>query len=554
MNLDKQRLVSRLPGRTQRQLEGRVGTVLVDNADGTIDVDLAGLTLTVPIVADVTVGQPVTLMVWDGNLVALALVPYVLPNPLVSTTQTPPNWSQHLYFDGTNNTRIDMPDDADSSPTGDLDIAVLWSADDWTPGTDQSLFGKWLDTGNQRSFLLSLLVAGNLRLLTSADGSALINTTSTAIVALTPGTKYWLRATIDVVSGANRVVKFYTAPTNSATDFRPGAWTQLGTTITTAGTTSILNSTAKLMIGGNNDGAGFPPKGQGYGAILNNVYDTADLNATFKIRILFGQTHPTAWPGVGWPPTSLISNGDDSPAQKTWTLRGTVQPAMTMDEMLVSGAGVSINLTTGRTLFNELIGFVEWEETLVAVTGAYADIISRTVQLPFAGETCIVELSCSAYATDLSENETLFITPRMTINSVILDGGEIAAASPDATGGLGSLTTAWPTGPTFSAGTLDTSGTGFQAATSGGPVTQAHGTATHSVIGAPGVGGSLAVTGAPSVSLADVRSVLAGIPFAVGPVYVSGTSITVALRAKGTNYTGTPRFRIVAKVTRAWLP
>lgn len=72
--MDIQRTVSRLPQRTQRQLEGRVATITVDNGDGTIDVDLAGATVTVPLITGTrTVGERVTLIVWDGNLVALGL-------------------------------------------------------------------------------------------------------------------------------------------------------------------------------------------------------------------------------------------------------------------------------------------------------------------------------------------------------------------------------------------------------------------------------------------------------------------------------------------------
>lgn len=71
MTLDPTRLAARLPERTQRQLEGRVATILVDNGDGTVDVDLAGATLTVPVISAPLVGGPVVVVTWDGNLVAL---------------------------------------------------------------------------------------------------------------------------------------------------------------------------------------------------------------------------------------------------------------------------------------------------------------------------------------------------------------------------------------------------------------------------------------------------------------------------------------------------
>lgn len=71
--MDTQRIVSRLSGRTQRQLEGRVATVVADNGDGTVDVDLAGSTLTVPVITAVgSVGEAMILVTWDGNLFGLA--------------------------------------------------------------------------------------------------------------------------------------------------------------------------------------------------------------------------------------------------------------------------------------------------------------------------------------------------------------------------------------------------------------------------------------------------------------------------------------------------
>src|SRR3546814_8608329 len=107
------------------------------------------------------------------------------------------------------------------------------------------LIGKHLTTGNQRSWLLTVLDGGNLRLRWSSDGATVTGTKdSTDQVSPDAGGRLAVRATLDVNDGAgNNVVTFYTAP---AID---GPWEQLGNPVTTAGTTSIFNSTSSLKVG-----------------------------------------------------------------------------------------------------------------------------------------------------------------------------------------------------------------------------------------------------------------------------------------------------------------
>jgi hypothetical protein len=57
-----------------------------------------------------------------------------------------------------------------------------------------------------------------------------------------------VRVTLDAVDGTNKTVTFYTS------DNIDGTWTMLGTAVTTAGNTSIFNSTAALQVGSSNDG------------------------------------------------------------------------------------------------------------------------------------------------------------------------------------------------------------------------------------------------------------------------------------------------------------
>jgi hypothetical protein len=80
----------------------------------------------------------------------------------------------------------------------------------------------------------------------------------------------WLRATLDVDDGAgNCIVKFYTGDDGTN-------WTQLGTTVTTAGTASIFDSTAVLETGSLGVGTANLLNGTVYRAIVQSAYDTAD--------------------------------------------------------------------------------------------------------------------------------------------------------------------------------------------------------------------------------------------------------------------------------------
>lgn len=142
-----------------------------------------------------------------------------------------------MFDDG----RANTPDSANLSITGDIDIRLDIRPDHWDRA--QGLANKATNP-SQRSWALALNADGTLSLLWSTDGSATITKTSTAAVTVPASGRLAVRVTLDVDNGAvGNDVKFYTAPTIS------GSWTQLGATVTTAGTTSIFDSTASLEIG-----------------------------------------------------------------------------------------------------------------------------------------------------------------------------------------------------------------------------------------------------------------------------------------------------------------
>lgn len=137
------------------------------------------------------------------------------------------------------------PDAAAFDITGDMDVRVDVAAADWTPPLTAVLAGKWVATGNQRSWSLFLNTNGTLDFSWSTAGTSgtVLSATSTAAVSASNGARKAVRATIDVVDGANKTVTFYTADTIS------GTWTQLGSAVTTAGNTSIFAGTADVSLG-----------------------------------------------------------------------------------------------------------------------------------------------------------------------------------------------------------------------------------------------------------------------------------------------------------------
>jgi hypothetical protein len=133
---------------------------------------------------------------------------------------------------------------------GDLEVRVDIRPHTWRPAFGAMVLAKkYLLTGNQRSWVLYLTTAGKLAFAWSTSGASATLTIveSTVVVPVTSG-RLAVKATIDVNNGAGgNTVAFYTAATIS------GTYTQLGTSVVTAGVTSIFSSTADLTMGGGPD-------------------------------------------------------------------------------------------------------------------------------------------------------------------------------------------------------------------------------------------------------------------------------------------------------------
>ena len=134
------------------------------------------------------------------------------------------------------------PDSAVVSVTGDIDIRCDVVVDDWTNGV-QTFVGKYLTTGNQRSYILRLQADGTLLFTFSNDGTGNVgsadNLQSSVAVPFANGQRGWVRVAYNASTG---VATFYTS-TDGVN------WTQLGDTDSTANTATIFDGTANLEIG-----------------------------------------------------------------------------------------------------------------------------------------------------------------------------------------------------------------------------------------------------------------------------------------------------------------
>jgi hypothetical protein len=151
------------------------------------------------------------------------------------------NAGNYLYVPAVVGNFVSVPDNAALEPT-DLDIRMLVAADTWT-GANQYFGGKWGAAGN-RSWYLYISTTGLLRLFFTADGTTTGGANATAAVPFTNGLPYWIRWVLDVNNGSGGYdVKFYWA---AASTTEPTSWTQIGATVTVAGTSSVFNSTADV--------------------------------------------------------------------------------------------------------------------------------------------------------------------------------------------------------------------------------------------------------------------------------------------------------------------
>jgi hypothetical protein len=195
--------------------------------------------------------------------------------------------------------RASTPDAVVLDITGDLDVRVEVSLDDWDPTQAITLAGKYDTAGNQRSWLLA--VGGTNRELLlrwSADGAGYLQFGSTVPIPVSPSGRIALRSTLDVDNGAGgRTVTHYTGPGIA------GPWIQLGAAGVTAGITSVYAGTAPLEAGdvlGADAGVFFPPVGGIHALeVRSGIGGTVVADPDFTAQTL-GATSFTDTAGLVW--------------------------------------------------------------------------------------------------------------------------------------------------------------------------------------------------------------------------------------------------------------
>lgn len=145
-------------------------------------------------------------------------------------------------------TEAGTDDTANLSITGDIDIRIDIQPDEEVLGFQGlGLANKYLTVGDQRSWVFWINEDLTLGFGWSSSGAVgtLITKESTAAITMPASGRITLRVTLDVNNGAaGNTVTFYTGTAGVG-----GSFSQLGSAVVTAGTTSIFNSTAQLEIG-----------------------------------------------------------------------------------------------------------------------------------------------------------------------------------------------------------------------------------------------------------------------------------------------------------------
>jgi hypothetical protein len=182
--------------------------------------------------------------------------------------------SNYLYLPGVNGNYASAPDAAALDITGDIDLRVKAAFDDWTPSATQVLIGK--RASSQYSYQLAVLSTGIISLSWTTDGSTQIVALSTVAPTIADGSTIWIRATLSVAS--NYTANFYTS-TDGTT------WTQLGTTVTGVGATSIYSGSSPLEVGSVNGGTS-AARGKFFRAqVYNGIAGTLAFDANFETGI-----------------------------------------------------------------------------------------------------------------------------------------------------------------------------------------------------------------------------------------------------------------------------
>lgn len=210
-----------------------------------------------------------------------------------------------LYLPGVSDEYISTPDHTDLDITGDLCVVAHLAADDWTPAANATILAKWSASSASKSYLMNLAATtGRPRLYWTTDGSTTIYREATIAPTISDGEALWVAASLDVDNGASgHDVTFWTSADGVS-------WSQLGTTVTTGGTTSVKAGSRGAEIGTHSSGSSSPLAAVFYRC---TIYDgIGDNTAPGQGTLVAEADFTRPWPGGRY--------YDDT--DKIWTING----------------------------------------------------------------------------------------------------------------------------------------------------------------------------------------------------------------------------------------
>jgi hypothetical protein len=214
--------------------------------------------------------------------------------------------------------------------SGTIDVRIKVTAPDWTPATARMLVGQ-MGLSGTRSWALCLSTAGLPQIMYSADGAAISMMSNSSVTGLADGATKWVRALFTPNDGAgNRVLKCYLSDDGLT-------WTQLGTTVTTAGAVALFNAATEdpysgFGLGGTAVGAYQPWIGQIHEVDIRDGQDgppVAPRLPDLWSRIVTG-TPTVSAPTVGAPVLTIV-NGSHPGGNIAYLGDATRLPKMTPD-------------------------------------------------------------------------------------------------------------------------------------------------------------------------------------------------------------------------------
>jgi len=152
----------------------------------------------------------------------------------------------YLYLPGVSGAYASTPNAAPLQITGNITVDAYISLASWTTILAPMFVAK-AQTSGQYSWSFYLNTTPKIAFDVYYDGTNHVSNIATSATGFAAGSAHWIRASINVSSGGNNTCQFYTS-SDGAT------WSQLGTTVTNSGTTSIFNGTSELEIGTANGG------------------------------------------------------------------------------------------------------------------------------------------------------------------------------------------------------------------------------------------------------------------------------------------------------------